>query len=238
MKKTILVLSLAAVAALGVAGCKNDSTIQRGAKKCNVTLRNEADTLNWVMGESLALSVMQSGYEVDKEMIVKAFKATLDECEQPLSGEAYSEALMKLNDALAMKSQAMVTDARQKEQLYFDQLLKENPNIRKSDFGFYYEVVKEGKGRRPRANDIVVFDFRASFTNGQLFDQTYGNRDAITHVVGNPMFQGMQDAFTLMPEGSTFKFYFPFDLAFGAQGSSDVPPCTTIIYEVELHKVK
>ena len=43
-----------------------------------------------------------------------------------------------------------------------------------------------------------------------------------------------------MNAGSRFRFYFPSDKAFGPQGDlqAGIPPYSTMIYEVELHKVQ
>ena len=73
--------------------------------------------------------------------------------------------------------------------------------------------------------------------DGKPYDQTYGKRDPINHVIGEPMFKGLIEGMMLMNEGSIYRFYFPYQLAFGQQGSGDIPGYTPFIYEVELHSV-
>ena len=72
---------------------------------------------------------------------------------------------------------------------------------------------------------------------GEPYDQTYGKRDPIVHVVGEPMFPGLIEAFQLMNAGSIYRFYFPYQVAFGAQGSGNIPGYTPLIYEVEVHEL-
>ncbi|MDY5968883.1 MAG: FKBP-type peptidyl-prolyl cis-trans isomerase, partial [Bacteroidales bacterium] len=178
----------------------------------------------------------------DKKMILKAVEATLDGKKQPLADNAYNELLMEVNTALIMKQrekqQQLESQTREQEETYFKQLLAENPNLKAAKEGFYYEVLQEGKGRRAEKGSLVTFDYRSLFTNGQVFDQTYGNREPIRKVVGNPMFQGLQEAFTYMNAGSKYRFYFPSEKAFGPEGTEGIPPYTTMIYEVEVHKVE
>ena len=111
-----------------------------------------------------------------------------------------------------------------------------NPNIKKHETGFYYEVLKEGKGRKAKYGDNVSFDYRSFLMlTGEPYDQTYDVREPIAHVIGKPMFQGLIDGMQLMNEGSIYRFYFPYQLAFGEKGADGIPGFTPFIYEVELH---
>ena len=84
----------------------------------------------------------------------------------------------------------------------------------------------------------MTFDYRSyTLLDGEPYDQTYGRRRSIAHVVGKPMFQGLLEGLQLMNAGSLYRFYFPYQLAFGPQGSGDIPGYTPFIYEVEVHKV-
>ena len=51
------------------------------------------------------------------------------------------------------------------------------------------------------------------------------------------MFPGLIEAFQLMNAGSIYRFYFPYQVAFGAQGSGNIPGYTPLIYEVEVHEL-
>jgi FKBP-type peptidyl-prolyl cis-trans isomerase len=99
------------------------------------------------------------------------------------------------------------------------------------------QVLKEGDGRKGELGLLVEFDYKGTFTNGQIFDQTYGNRPPIVHMIDEGLMPGLREAFCMMKAGSKYRFYFPSEMAFGAQGSEDIPPFTTVIYEVELHDV-
>ena len=98
--------------------------------------------------------------------------------------------------------------------------------------------MKAGKGRNAREGDRVSFDYRSflMFT-GEPYDQTYGKREPILHVVGKPMFQGLIEGMQVMNAGSIYRFYFPYQLAFGSQGSGNIAGYTPFIYEVELHEI-
>ena len=84
---------------------------------------------------------------------------------------------------------------------------------------------------------VVEFDYKGSFTNGQVFDQTYGNREPIVHVIGETLMPGLFEGLCMMRSGSHYRFYFPSEIAFGARGTEDIPPYTAVIYEVEVHSI-
>jgi len=109
------------------------------------------------------------------------------------------------------------------------------------DDGMYYINLAEGKGAKPDSTNSVVVNYSAYFMNGRLFDSTYG-KAPFEFKMGEEfqVIWGLQQGIKLMKEGGKAKFIIPSYLAFGEEGSSTgiVPPFATVIYEVELIKVK
>lgn len=234
MKKTLYFL-LAGFIAISFSSCHKGGS--------HAALRNQQDTLSWVVGQSYGYSIAASGVKIDKALVMKAFEDALDgNVRISDTSRAYLEALDYFNGELIMKmkkeQEARMKDQRGFEKEYFAKLVKENPNVKKAESGFYYEVIQSGNGRKATHGLVVTFDYKGYLTNGHIFDQTYGNREPIRHVVGSPMFQGMQDAFEMMREGDIWRCYFPSELAFGADGSEDIAPYSAVIYEIELKKVE
>ena len=223
------------MAAMLLASCNNNEVPQ-------LTSRN--DTLSWAMGENIGMSLKEFNgtLNLDYELIQKAILHTLNGGEQPLDETAFREAMNFIiytqQTEMMQRDNQNEAQVNRQQEAYFAQLVNEHPNVQKHKSGFYYEVVKAGKGRKARYGDRVKFDYRSflMFT-GEPYDQTYGKREPIIHVVGKPMFQGLIDGMQLMQAGSIFRFYFPYQLAFGPQGSGDIPGFTPFIYEVEMHEV-
>ena len=121
---------------------------------------------------------------------------------------------------------------------YFARLEREKPGIRKHPAGFYYEALASGKGANALYGQRVSIDYRSFvMLTGEPYDQTYGRRDPIMTVVGDPMFTGLIQGLQLMNKGSKFRFYFPYQLAFGDGRNAHMPAYTPMIYEVELHEI-
>lgn len=231
MKKLLLPLL-----ALGlVVSCGSEST---KAPKLNTYL----DTMAWAYGQNFA-DVLKQGVldSLNEDLVLQAVRHSLAGGRQPISSEETSLALHRLsamqNMAMRQEAQQISHSVKQQQEAFLDNLEKTNPNVKKHPSGFYYEVLKQGKGPNAKMAQRILFDYRSKLMlSGEPFDQTYGKREPIMHVVGNPMFPGLIDAFQLMNPGSIYRFYFPYELAFGERGSGTVPGYTPLIYEVELHQ--
>lgn len=206
-------------------------------------LNNRTDTLSWAMGENIALSLKEmKGVKLDNEVVLQAIGHTLKGDPQPISDSILSEAMMYIvgQQQLTQMEQNRQTkqSVAQQQEEYFNKLTKGNPNVKKHPSGFYYELLKAGKGANAKMGQRVSFDYRSFLMfSGEPYDQTYGVRDPILHVVGRPMFPGLIEALQLMNTGSIYRFYFPYQLAFGEKGSGDIKGYTPFIYEVELHEI-
>lgn len=225
---------LVATVAFSLAACNNGTAPK---------LESRTDTLSWAMGENVGRSILTGNtVEIDHEVFLQAIEHTLKGKDQPLSDTAYMQAiqyvmvLAQMNQMEAAKKSATETDAAQEK--YFAELEQNNPNVKRHPSGFYYEVLRQGKGPKAHYAQRINFDYRSFLMlSGEPYDQTYGKREPIVHVVGNPMFQGLIDGFQLMNAGSIYRFYFPYQLAFGPNGSGSIPGYTPLIYEIELHEL-
>ena len=204
-------------------------------------LRTQADSLSWALGFSIAQNIANTGIETNQEVILQAIFTTLNQKQQPLTQQQTYQLLNEL-DRLAFIAQtknheSQMKETQAREEAYFADLLSKNPNVKKSDKGYYYEVLQEGKGRKGDIGLVALFDYKGSYTNGQVFDQTYGNNDTVRHLIDESIMPGLLDGLCNMRAGSTYRFYFPSELAFGAKGTDGIPPYSTVIYEIALYAV-
>ena len=103
--------------------------------------------------------------------------------------------------------------------------------------GLKYRVIKEGTGNKPSATDIVEVNYEGKLTDGTVFDSSYDRGESIEFPL-NRVIAGWTEGLQLMPEGSIYEFYIPYDLAYGEKGGGPIPPKSDLIFTVELIKVK
>ncbi|MBC7946428.1 MAG: FKBP-type peptidyl-prolyl cis-trans isomerase [Chitinophagaceae bacterium] len=103
--------------------------------------------------------------------------------------------------------------------------------------GLQYEVIVEGTGIRPEAKDSVTCHYRGKFINGTEFDASYNHGAPITFALKR-VITGWTEGLQLMREGSTYKFYVPYNLGYGPFEQPGIPGGSTLIFEVSLLAVK
>lgn len=233
-----ITLTLVTIALLGLAtscnGGKNKIVVSTD-KSPELTSTN--DTLSWALGFSLAQTIASTGLDVNKEVLFEAISITLDSKQQPLSESQTMTAMNQLEEMMFLHQRQQNSQVSAEEEKYFADLTAQNPNIKKCNSGIYLEVLQEGSGMMGKEGLVAEFDYRLFFTNGQIFDQTYGNRPPIVHVIGEPMMPGLIAALCEMQSGGKYRVYLPSSLAFGAKGSDGIPPNTILIYELEIHSI-
>ena len=111
------------------------------------------------------------------------------------------------------------------------------PGVKVTASGLQYEVIKEGTGITPKATDKVKTHYHGTLLDGKVFDSSVQRGEPIEFPC-NGVIQGWQEALLLMKEGSKYKLYVPYNLAYGEKGAGgSIGPYETLIFEVELIKV-
>ena len=101
--------------------------------------------------------------------------------------------------------------------------------------GLKYQVLKQGTGTvSPKATDTVKVHYHGTLLNGTVFDSSVQRGVPISFPL-NGVIAGWTEGLQLMKVGDKFKFEIPPNLAYGeASPSPDIPPNSTLVFEVEL----
>lgn len=103
--------------------------------------------------------------------------------------------------------------------------------------GLQYQVIKEGNGKSPKATDQVKCHYEGTLINGKIFDSSYRRNEPATFPL-NGVIAGWTEGLQLMKEGAKYRFFIPFNLAYGTRGAGqDIPPYAALIFDVELIEV-
>lgn len=103
--------------------------------------------------------------------------------------------------------------------------------------GLQYEILTEGTGKSPKATDSVKCHYEGRLIDGTVFDSSYQRGTPATFPL-NGVIAGWTEGLQLMKEGAKFRFYIPFNLAYGSNGAgASIPPYSALIFDVELIEV-
>lgn len=157
----------------------------------------------------------------------------LSGAESQLSDELLNEAFSVVSKKL---QELEAADAKEKS-AEGEEFLVENAKrdeVTVTESGLQYEVLATGEGEKPTAESTVRTHYHGTFTNGEVFDSSVDRGQPAEFPVGG-VIAGWTEALQMMTEGSKWRLYVPYSLAYGERGSQGtIPPYATLIFEVEL----
>ena len=85
--------------------------------------------------------------------------------------------------------------------------------------------------------DTVRCHYHGTLTDGTVFDSSVQRGEPAEFPL-NQVIAGWTEGVQLMKEGAKYRFYIPYNLAYGERGAgAQIPPYSALIFDVELLKV-
>ena len=141
-----------------------------------------------------------------------------------------------MSDAKEAKTEKLYGENRRAgEQFLADNAKKEG--VVTTESGLQYKVIVEGKGEKPQATDRVKVNYEGRLVDGTVFDSSAKHGDKPIEFRANQVIKGWTEALTLMPVGSKWEIYIPYDLAYGERDSGKIKPYSALIFTVELVEI-
>lgn len=109
--------------------------------------------------------------------------------------------------------------------------------------GLRYVDLKEGDGAEVKKGDTVVVHYTGWLYNdekvGKKFDSSVDRKEPFTFTVGKGVIKGWSEGVAGMKAGGKRKLIIPPELGYGKDGAgADIPPNATLLFEVEVLKIK
>lgn len=113
----------------------------------------------------------------------------------------------------------------------------QRPEVTVTESGLQYEVLKKGKGALPKLTDVVKVHYHGTLLDGTVFDSSVERKEPISFGV-TQVIPGWTEALQLMPVGSKYKLYIPYQLGYNDRPAGKIPPYSMLIFEVELLSIE
>jgi FKBP-type peptidyl-prolyl cis-trans isomerase FklB len=176
---------------------------------------------------------------IDKNLVLAGLTGALKN-EKLLIASPYELVEQKMTAAqakLAAEQEAELKVQHAGEIANGEQFLQENrtnPEVTVLPSGLQYKVITAGSGDKPTRNDRVKVHYTGTLLDGKKFDSSIDRGEPAVFGVGQ-VIPGWTEALQLMPVGSKWMLYIPYQLAYGSKGAGgQIPPFATLIFEVEL----
>lgn len=148
-----------------------------------------------------------------------------------------AEAQTAVQDFFSRKAEEQAKAAKAEGENFLAENAKKE-GVKTLPSGLQYKVLREGDGRKPSATDKVECHYEGTLINGEVFDSSYRRGETATFGL-NQVIKGWTEGLQLMQEGAKYRFFIPYDLAYGERGAGQsIPPYAALIFDVELIKVK
>ena len=102
--------------------------------------------------------------------------------------------------------------------------------------GLQYEILTEGNGDIPTENDRVRVHYHGTLLDGTVFDSSIERGEPATFGV-TQVIPGWTEALQMMPVGSKWRLYVPYDQAYRSADRGEIKPYSNLIFDVELLEI-
>jgi len=192
-------------------------------------LKTHNDSLSYAIGLSVANFYRQQGVKLNTTIVTRACNDVLEKKKPLLSDDQANLVFM------CHSNPQICTNVKDGEKFLVQN--KKNPNLKVTPSGLQYEVLTQGAGPRPVPTDTVVVNYKGTLTNGTEFDNSYKRGEPASFAL-NRVIVGWTEALQLMPKGSKYKLYVPYQLGYGLNDMQAIPGGSVLVFEVELLDIK
>ena len=193
----------------------------------------------WVEGFNQQIFGNDSTHSLSRENLLAGFiagvvgKGQMDK----MFAQGYMQTQMEIVREKALEKQYADVIAEGKK---FLEENKAKEGVVTTESGLQYKILTKGTGAIPADTSYVQVNYKGTLIDGTEFDSSYKRKDKDgksqpATFRANQVIKGWTEALTMMPVGSKWELYIPYDLAYGSRATgANIKPFSTLIFEVEL----
>lgn len=199
------------------------------------------DRISYALGLSMGNNFRASGIDkINVQDFADGVAAVFDGLAPRMSYDEAKAEIQQYFGEMQKKQEAEAAKMADINAKAGEEFLLENgkrAEVKTTASGLQYEVLTEGTGAQPSAQDQVEVHYTGKLIDGTVFDSSVDRGMPATFGV-TQVIPGWVEALQLMKAGAKWRLFIPSQLAYGPQGAGGViGPNQTLIFDVELLKV-
>ncbi|MCU0378084.1 MAG: FKBP-type peptidyl-prolyl cis-trans isomerase [Bacteroidales bacterium] len=198
-------------------------------------VKTAEDSLAYALGIASYFYYMGDSVDIDPVLFAKGMIDSKNEKNSLDETTAQGYVMTYMQNRQAEKMKAMYAKNIEEGENFLAEN-KKREGVQETTSGLQYEVITMGTGEKPAATDMVKVHYTGTLIDSTKFDSSV-DRGAPAEFGVNQVIQGWQEGIQLMPVGSKFKFYIPYELGYGESGTGPIPPYSVLVFEVELLEI-
>lgn len=229
MKKVSVLVAAAVVSGMFFTSC---------GPKTNVSLKSDVDSVSYAIGVSTGLGYKENlktlpGAEANVDALIAGFVQAIKGDSTKMNMEEAREYMQKY----FVEASAKEANKTKEEGEKFLADNKTKSGVITTESGLQYQVITEGTGAKPTAEDHVKVHYTGTLLDGTKFNSSIDRGEPAEFPVSQ-VIKGWTEGLQLMPVGSKYIFWIPSDLAYGDRGAGQmIKPNSTLKFEVELLEI-
>lgn len=232
IKMLSFVLLLTSLACLQAQKSTKNKPVE--AMKASTENTNQMDSVSYSLGVLLASSAQQQGFdEIDVPSLVSGIEDVFGGETPKYDPNQANEIIQKY---MADKQASQYGAVKEAGEAFLAEN-KKRPEVTTTESGLQYEILLPGNGVKPTAKNKVTVHYHGTLTDGTVFDSSVERGQPATFGV-TQVIQGWVEGLQLMPLGAKYKFFIPYNLAYGERAAgAKIPPFSALVFEVELLEI-
>ncbi len=194
----------------------------------NITI----DQISETFGHMLVNQLQNTPLKLNTALVIKGMQDAIAGKQSPLTQEVYDKAVNELQ-------QKVLSAMSNVNLMMANDFLKENAKkegvITLVNGKLQYKILRTGSGAAVEPHDTPQIQYEGAFIDGKIFGTSYTTSEPVWLPLDQAI-PGFTQGIVGMKEGEKRQLFVSPELAYGVNGTTNIPPNTLLIFTIEIIK--
>ena len=200
----------------------------------------DMNKVSYIIGSQYGQNFKLNEIDINTDIFVRGLDDITNDRTPALTDAETGEVMQKFEEDMRAKQEAAHNEALTRNKAEASAFLEENAKksgITTLPDSLQYEIITEGSGPKPKAENTVKVHYKGTLIDGTEFDSSYRSKQPAEFPLTG-VIKGWTEVLQLMKTGAKWKVFIPPELGYGANGSPPIiGPNSLLIFEIELLEI-